>query len=38
MGGRANPNLDQDLMQLRLSAADKTALVEFLKALNGNSR
>jgi len=38
MGGRANPNLDQDLMQLRLSPADKAALVEFLKALNGNSR
>jgi cytochrome c peroxidase len=34
-GGRSNPNLDRDLMPLRLSAADKSALVDFMKALNG---
>jgi len=38
MGGRANPNLDPDLLPLRLTAADKAALVEFLKALTGSSR
>jgi cytochrome c peroxidase len=37
-GGRANPNLDPDLMPLRLTAADKAALVDFLKALNGSGR
>jgi len=34
-GGRSNPNLDKDIMPLRLTAADKAALVEFLKALDG---
>ena len=38
MGGRANPNLDPDLMELRLASADKSALVVFLKALNGGNR
>ena len=37
-GGRANPNLDPDLLPLRLTAADKAALVEFLKALAGSIR
>ena len=35
---RANPNLDPDLMPLLLTAADKAALVAFLKALDGGSR
>ena len=38
MGGRANPNLDPDLMPLQLTAADKAALVAFLKALDGGNR
>lgn len=38
MGGRANPNLDPDLMPLRLANADKAALVAFLKALDGGNR
>jgi cytochrome c peroxidase len=37
-GGRRNPSLDKDIMPLRLSTADKAALVEFLKALNGTTR
>jgi len=37
-GGRANPNLDPDLMPQLLTAADKAALVAFLKALDGGSR
>jgi cytochrome c peroxidase len=37
-GGRANPNLDPDLMPLQLAAADKAALVAFLKALDGRNR
>ena len=37
-GGRANPNLDPDLMPLQLTAADKTALVAFLNALDGSNR
>jgi cytochrome c peroxidase len=37
-GGRSNPNLDPDLMPLQLTAADKAALVAFLKALDGKNR
>ena len=37
-GGRRNPNLDKDIMPLRLRPADKIALVEFLKALTGTPR
>ena len=37
-GGRANPHLDQEIRPLRLTAADKQALVEFLKSLSGSIR
>jgi len=36
-GGRENPNLDKEMMALRLTPADKSALVAFLKALTGNA-
>jgi len=32
-GGRANPNLDQEIHPLRLNAAEKTDLLAFLRAL-----
>ncbi len=34
-GGRANPNLDQEIHPLRLSAAEKSDLIAFLRALGG---
>ena len=34
-GGKANPNLDPELRELRLTAAEKASLVEFLRALTG---
>ena len=34
-GGRANPHLDPDLHELRLSDAEKKALVAFLQSLTG---
>jgi cytochrome c peroxidase len=34
-GGRPNPELDADLRPLHLSAADKRALIAFLKSLSG---
>jgi cytochrome c peroxidase len=34
-GGRPNPNLDPDIRPLRLSAADKAALIAFLRSLSG---
>ncbi len=34
-GGRANPNLDQEIHPLRLSAVDKSDLIAFLRALGG---
>ena len=34
-GGRPNPQLDKEIVPLKLSAADKAALVAFLKALTG---
>ena len=37
-GGRRNPSLDKDIVPLRLSAADKAALVDFMKALNGSGK
>lgn len=37
-GGRANPHLDQEVRPLRLTAADKQALVGFLKSLSGSIR
>jgi cytochrome c peroxidase len=35
-GGNANPGLDAELRPLRLTAAEKDALVAFLSALNGS--
>jgi cytochrome c peroxidase len=35
-GGRANPNLDPDLHPLRLTNAEKRALMAFLRALSAN--
>jgi cytochrome c peroxidase len=37
-GGRANPHMDRDLRPLRLSAAEKGALVAFLRSLSGSIR
>lgn len=37
-GGRTNPHLDQEIRPLRLTAADKQALVGFLKSLSGSIR
>lgn len=34
-GGNRNPNIDPDIAELRLTDDEKTALVAFLKALNG---
>jgi cytochrome c peroxidase len=34
-GGKANPNLDPDIQELHLNAAEKRALVEFLRSLSG---
>ena len=34
-GGRANPDLDPDLFPLRLTPAQQSALVAFLRTLNG---
>ena len=34
-GGRANPNLDSEMRELKLSVDEKRALVEFLKSLSG---
>ncbi|MGH9721320.1 MAG: hypothetical protein ACRD8O_13995 [Bryobacteraceae bacterium] len=34
-GGRANPGLDSEIRPLRLSDAEKRALVVFLQGLNG---
>ena len=35
-GGRANPNLDPEIRPLRLSEAEKEALIRFLGSLSGN--
>ena len=37
-GGNANPNLDENLVPLHLSKADKQALLAFLRALSGSIR
>jgi cytochrome c peroxidase len=37
-GGRANPNLDLEVRPLRLTAAERHALVAFLGSLSGNIR
>ena len=37
-GGNANPNLDEDLRPLHLTAEEKSALVAFLRSLSGNIR
>ena len=37
-GGQSNPNLDPEIRELKLSAEEKSALIEFLKALNGTVR
>jgi cytochrome c peroxidase len=37
-GGRSNPHLDPEIRPLRLTAADKPALVAFLRALSGQVR
>ena len=37
-GGKRNENLDPDMRELRLSAEEKAALVEFLRTLNGTVR
>jgi cytochrome c peroxidase len=34
-GGQPNPYLDSEIRPLRLTAEDKTALIAFLRALNG---
>ena len=34
-GGNPNPRLDPELRPLRLTAAEKTSLVSFLRALSG---
>jgi len=34
-GGRQNPNLDPELMPLKITAAEKTALAAFMRALTG---
>jgi cytochrome c peroxidase len=34
-GGRSNPNLDPEIRPLHLTAAEKSALAAFLRALNG---
>jgi cytochrome c peroxidase len=36
-GGRPNPHLDPEIRPLRLTAADKAALLAFLRALSGTS-
>ena len=35
-GGRANPNLDPEIRPLRLTAAEKSALIAFLRSLTGD--
>jgi cytochrome c peroxidase len=37
-GGNANPNLDEDLRPLNLTAEEKSALVKFLLSLSGDVR
>lgn len=37
-GGKANPSLDPEIRELKLSAEEKSQLIEFLKALNGTVR
>ena len=37
-GGNPNPNLDEDLRPLNLSAGEKVALVAFLRSLSGSVR
>jgi cytochrome c peroxidase len=37
-GGNANPHLDPELRPLRLSPAEKQALLAFLRSLSGNIR
>jgi len=37
-GGNANPNLDEDLHPLHLTAEEKSVLVEFLRSLSGTVR
>ena len=37
-GGNANPNLDEDLHPLHLTAGEKSALAEFLRSLSGTVR
>jgi len=37
-GGNANPNLDEDLRPLHLTAEEKSALVQFLRSLSGRVR
>ncbi|MGI8744016.1 MAG: cytochrome-c peroxidase [Bryobacteraceae bacterium] len=37
-GGNANPNLDENLVPLHLSKADKEALLAFLRSLSGTVR
>lgn len=37
-GGRANPDLDTEIRPLRLTAAEKRALVSFLQSLSGTVR
>ena len=37
-GGNANPNLDEDLRPLHLTAEEKSALIAFLHSLSGNVR
>lgn len=37
-GGKANPALDADIRELRLTAEEKAALAAFLRALNGTVR
>jgi cytochrome c peroxidase len=37
-GGKPNPHVDPEMRELKLTAEEKSALVEFLKALNGTVR
>ncbi len=37
-GGRANPNLDPEIRPLRLTTAEKQAVVAFLRGLSGTVR
>ena len=37
-GGKANPRLDPEIRELRLTAGEKAALLAFLWALNGTVR